>query len=83
VGCDCNNKTKKGNDVWTQEMNTLAETTVVTGVTVWPLNPTGVVAINGNETPAKSQGGFIDCGVEVRVLKQEAFGVVVEPIESK
>ncbi len=48
------------------------------GLTVTPLNPTGVVEINGERLPARSyEGEWIDANRLVEVLREEAFGVVV------
>ncbi|MFT7632232.1 MAG: hypothetical protein ACI87E_003284 [Mariniblastus sp.] len=51
------------------------------GITVGPLNPMGMVRINDVDVPAKSQGQFVPGGTRVKVLRREAFGVVVEPVE--
>jgi hypothetical protein len=53
------------------------------GITIGPLNPTGVVRIEDRDFPAKSQGGFVDDGVRVQVIGQEAFGVLVTPVDDQ
>lgn len=47
------------------------------GTTVGPLNPSGVVEINGMEHPAKTSGEFIESGVEVEILESTSFGFIV------
>ncbi len=47
------------------------------GHTDSPLNPTGVVEINGERLPAQSEGEWIDANTVVEVVREEAFGVVV------
>ncbi len=47
------------------------------GRTDSPLNPTGVVEINGERIPAQSEGHWIDANTVVEVVREEAFGVVV------
>lgn len=47
------------------------------GITVGPLNPSGVINVDGIEHPAKSQSGFIESGKNVKIIKKEAFGFLV------
>ena len=50
-----------------------------TGRTTSQLNPSGIVEIDSQRLPAQSEGAWIDAGVEVEVVKQSRFGVVVRP----
>ena len=52
------------------------------GHTDSPLNPTGVVEINGERLPAQSEGEWIDANTVVEVVREEAFGVVIRVRES-
>lgn len=46
--------------------------------TVGPLNPSGVVSLEGVEHPAKSEGEFIESGVQVEIVKSTSFGLIVQ-----
>ena len=50
------------------------------GIAVGDLNPTGVISIDGNEHPAKSEGGFIQDGTTVAIVRRDVFEFVVRPI---
>ncbi|WP_425395792.1 DUF5685 family protein [Aeoliella sp.] len=52
-----------------------------TGATVGPLNPSGVVRIDGEDMPARCESGWVDADTEVRVIRKESFGVVVRQVE--
>ena len=89
-GCDClycgntcenNSSTNKKKSKIKIENATLHEITQKSrGITVGPLNPTGVILIEGEEKPAKSMSGFIPDGTHVEVIKQDTFGLVVDRI---
>lgn len=51
-----------------------------TGTSVGPLNPTGIVQINGTEHPAKSDGSWIGDNQPVEVIGIEMAGLIVRPI---
>lgn len=53
------------------------------GVTVGPLNPSGVVLIAGKHVPARCDMGWVDDHTEVTVVRHESFGVVVRPVDSE
>jgi membrane-bound serine protease (ClpP class) len=48
------------------------------GVTLTRLTPSGKVRIDGREHVARSQGGFLDAGTPVRVVRSEVFNLIVE-----
>ena len=48
-----------------------------TATTVGPLNPTGVVLVNGKEYPAKTHGEFIEGDCQVIIVDSGPFGFVV------
>jgi membrane-bound ClpP family serine protease len=51
----------------------------MTGRTVSQFNPTGIVEIAGVRMPGRSEGEWIEAGVEVVVVAESDFGVVVRP----
>ena len=50
------------------------------GITVTPMRPAGVIVINGERIDAVSEGGFIDKGKEIEVIKVEGSRIVVRDI---
>ena len=48
--------------------------------TVGPLNPSGVVLLDGAEHPAKTEGEFIESGTKVEVVKSTSFGLIVRRV---
>ncbi len=72
------NKKKPKNKIENAPLHEITQKT--RGITVGPLNPTGVVLIEGEEKPAKSMSGFIPDGTHVEVIKQDTFGLVVDRI---
>jgi len=86
--CDCpsgtnGKKDPKKNDsrdyleLMTDEVIASAATIGKTATTVGPLNPTGVVMLDGKEHPAKSQGEFIKTNREVIIVDSSPFGFIV------
>jgi len=51
------------------------------GQTITILRPSGTVRIGTERVDAVSDGGFINRGVEVRVIKVEGTRIVVEPVK--
>jgi membrane-bound serine protease (ClpP class) len=51
------------------------------GQTITILRPSGTVRIGTERVDAVSDGGFINCGVEIRVIKVEGTRIVVEPVK--
>ena len=49
------------------------------GITVSSLKPSGKAAFSGNYTEVQTQGGFVDAGVAVVILKVENAKVIVAP----
>ncbi|MEM7476623.1 MAG: DUF5685 family protein [Planctomycetota bacterium] len=47
------------------------------GVALGPLNPSGIVLLEGTEYPAKTQTGLIEANSLVRVVEANAYGLVV------
>lgn len=54
-----------------------------TGLALTDLRPAGKVQIAGRPYDAKATTGWIDKGTTVRVLAQERFELVVEPVDEK
>lgn len=48
------------------------------GTALTPLRPAGIAEIDGRRVDVQSQGGFIDAGTTVRVLRTEGGKVIVE-----
>jgi len=53
-----------------------------TGLAMTDLRPAGKVQIAGRPYDAKATTGWIDKGTTVRIVAQERFELVVEPVES-
>lgn len=53
-----------------------------TARTVGPLNPSGVILIDDEHLPARSELGWIDADTVVRIIRRESFGLVVRPESS-
>ena len=54
-----------------------------TGTCIGPLAPMGLIRVDGIERPAKSENGFLESGTLVRIIQEEAFGVLVRAAEPK
>lgn len=53
------------------------------GTVVSPLNPTGIVRIEGRDVPARSDAGWIDAQADVTVVDANAFGVTVRAVNRR
>ena len=51
--------------------------------TIAPLNPSGVVEIDGQQLPARTTWGWIDSDQLVEVIESTGFGVVVKPVDAE
>ena len=79
TSCEVCDPTEKQRESPREEKNDEPSRLGSIGKTSGPLNPTGVVEINGNRIPAKSEGDWIDANTEVEIIRDEEFGVVVRP----
>lgn len=60
----------------------LSKTDAKTGTTVTPLSPSGRIRIGESLVDAKSEEGWIDEGIEVEIVGNDVFNVLVRPLDS-